>query len=133
MRCASDKSGSKLKVKFKYNRRYSMIITLSACAASLWLMINNFHFPAEEVLRIAAVCFVLIVPLLVIAAAIGFVMRKMSDRNLSQIMEQNQRDMDKAANVDQTSVQSDATMEMETHQANTDAATIKNSEEMNRS
>lgn len=124
-----------MKVKFKYNRRYSMIITLSACAVSLWLMINNFHFPAEEVLRIAAVCFALIVPLLLIAAVIGYVLRKISDKKIAAILEQNKKDMS-AAEVHPESSQSSVLLHAEPDNKNPEmdsaaktSATIKNNEE----
>lgn len=64
-----------------------MVITLVACACSLWLMMNNFHFPAEEVLRIALICFMLVLPMIVVAALIGFISRKISDRYLDDFPE----------------------------------------------
>ncbi len=72
-----------MKVKFKFNRRYSMVITLLACASSLWLIMTRFHFPAEEVLNIAFICLVLVVPLILFAAIVAFVSRKIADRRMS--------------------------------------------------
>lgn len=71
-----------MKLKIKFNRRHSMIITLLASACSLWLMMKSFHFPAEEILKIAVICFVLIVPLIVCAALVAFISRKARDQYL---------------------------------------------------
>jgi dolichyl-phosphate-mannose--protein O-mannosyl transferase len=75
-----------VKIKIQYNRRYSMVITMLACASSVWMMINTFGFPVENVIKFVWICLVLLVALMLVAVPLAFVMRKLSDsRNAASI------------------------------------------------
>ena len=70
-------------MKVKFNRRYSLYITIVACAVSVWLMVGSFGFPVSEVIKFAWICLLLLAALIVVAALLAYISRKFFDMNKS--------------------------------------------------
>lgn len=70
-----------MKLRFKFNRRHNLYITLFTCAVGLWLMVTRFGVSPDELLSYAIICIVLLVALVGTAALFGFVLRLLRDRH----------------------------------------------------
>ena len=69
-----------MKFKIRFQRRYSVFITLMACAASVVMMMRNFGLPEETVIKYAWICLFLLAAILVVAAPLALIMRWLSNR-----------------------------------------------------
>ena len=69
-----------MKFKVRFNRRYSVFITLFACAASIWMLVRMFDFPLDMLVRIALICVVSMLIIVLLAAPIAFIGRWFADR-----------------------------------------------------
>ena len=69
-----------MKFKIRFQRRFSVMITIIACASAIYMMVKNFGFPQERVLEIAVTSVILLGAILVIALPVALVIRWVNNR-----------------------------------------------------
>ena len=70
-----------LKIKIRFNRRYSTFITLLACAFSLSMMVRTFGFPVEELTKIGVISLISLVSIVLIAAPLALLLRYIANKH----------------------------------------------------
>lgn len=70
-----------MKFKLRFQRRFSVFITIFACASSILMLVKRFGFPEEEVGQILGICFGFLVVIILLAAPIAFFSRWFADRS----------------------------------------------------
>ncbi|MFL0799276.1 MAG: hypothetical protein K6L80_02395 [Agarilytica sp.] len=69
-----------MKFKVRFQRRYSVMITIIACASSILMMVKRFGFPEEQVVQIIWVSLGFLVAIILVAAPIAFLGRWIAER-----------------------------------------------------
>ncbi len=69
-----------MKFKVRFQRRYSVMITIIACASSILMMVKRFGFPEEQVVQIIWVSLGFLLAIILIAAPIAFLGRWIAER-----------------------------------------------------
>ncbi len=70
-----------MKFKIRFQRRYSVFITIIACASSILMLVKRFGFPEEDVVQIVWICVGFLVAIICVAAPVAFISRWLSDRS----------------------------------------------------
>lgn len=69
-----------MKFKIRFQRRFSVMITIIACASAIYMMMKNFGYPQERVVEIAITSFILLGAILAIALPVALLLRWLSNR-----------------------------------------------------
>jgi Flp pilus assembly protein TadB len=69
-----------MKIKLRFGRRYSVFITIAACAAAVVMMVKNFGLEPQAVLEFALIIVILLLALVVVAAPLAFALRWLVNR-----------------------------------------------------
>ena len=70
-----------MKFKIHFQRRYSVLITIIACASSILMLVKRFGFPEERLLQILWVSLGLLLTIILVAAPVALLMRWLASRH----------------------------------------------------
>ncbi len=70
-----------MKFKIHFQRRYSVLITIIACASSILMLVKRFGFPEERLLQILWVSLGLLLAIILVAAPVALLMRWLASRH----------------------------------------------------
>jgi len=70
-----------LKVRFKVNKRFNLLVTLFAGAAAVWMMVVRFGYPVEKVLTALWFSLAGIVVIMLITAPLALLLRWWNNRD----------------------------------------------------
>lgn len=70
-----------LKLRFKVNKKFNLLITILACASSIGMMVVRFDYPVEKVFTVLWISMGLLVLLIVLAAPVALLLRWFNSRS----------------------------------------------------
>ncbi len=69
-----------MKFKLHFQRRYSVLITIIACAASILMLVKRFGFPEDQLVQILWLSLGFLLLIIVVAAPVALLMRWLASR-----------------------------------------------------
>ena len=69
-----------MKIRLKVNKRYQFMVLLSACGASLWMMVVRFGYPVEKLIQGFWIIVVLLGAIVVVALPVAVFLRWLKGR-----------------------------------------------------
>lgn len=77
-----------MKIRFKVNKRFNTLVTVTACVAAIWMMVVRFDYPVEKVFEILWICLLAIVVILAVTAPLALLIRWLMNRKTDRLFDE---------------------------------------------